>query len=202
MASIQDNPGVDNSEVVSAIFDATESVHSASSAVIDGTRKLNALEAEIKVTPTPDMIPRAGSNGKIDINWLPIEEPSPTRDDVAGTYKSAGTGISNTGFKLTDGADIATLFGKLDSVSESVSGSGSFITDVSISASGKTLSVTKTKGNPSHCTYCTYCSASTHCSYCNHCSYCSYCNRCVCSSSDKCVTVCTACTYDANCGDN
>ena len=194
MADSNKEQNVSDIQVALAAVEALEAVQDADAALVTGMSKLHELEDQIRVIPTPDMVPRAGSNGKIDAGWLPIEEPSPTRDDVAGSYTSGGTGISNTGFKLADGSDIATLFGRLDSVSESVSGSGQLLSDISLSVSGSTLNVAKTMGNPSYCNHCTYCSGSTHCTYCNHCSYCSYCNQCA---------FCYDCTYDNNChGDN
>lgn len=99
--------------------------------------------------------------------------PSPTRDDRANSYQSAGTGSTNTGFKLANGSDIATLFGKLNSVENSSSGTGTFISDVSIAVSGTAVKLTKTKGTPGYCSHCGYCS---YCSYCNCNCNCNSCN--------------------------
>ncbi len=99
--------------------------------------------------------------------------PSPTRNDLANSYKSAGTGSTDTGFKLANGSDIATLFGKLDSVSNSSSGTGTFISDVSISVSGTAVKLTKTKATPGYCSHCGYCS---YCTYCQCNCNCASCN--------------------------
>ena len=91
---------------------------------------------------------------------------SPTRNDTAASYTSAGTGSSATGFKLADGSDIAEIFGKLDNVENAASGAGSFVSDVSLAVNGKIVLLNKKMATPGHCSYCAYCSHCSHCSYC------------------------------------
>lgn len=91
---------------------------------------------------------------------------SPTREDAAVSYTSAGTGAEATGFKLADGTDIAEIFGKLDDVENTASGAGSFVSDVSLAVNGKIVQLNKKMATPGHCSYCSYCSHCSHCSYC------------------------------------
>lgn len=100
---------------------------------------------------------------------------SPTREDAAVSYTSAGTGSEATGFKLADGTDIAALFGKLDSVEQEQTGTGSFVSDVSLAVNGKVVQLNKKMATPGHCSYCSYCSHCSHCSYCSS-SNCACCN--------------------------
>ncbi len=100
---------------------------------------------------------------------------SPTRNDTAASYTSAGTGSSATGFKLADGSDIAEIFGKLDNVENAASGTGSFVSDVSLAVNGKVVQLNKKMATPGHCSYCSYCSHCSHCSYCSS-SNCACCN--------------------------
>lgn len=100
------------------------------------------------------------------------------------TITSGGTSATVTKFEIADGTDLGTLFGKLDTVSQSVSGSGNILTDVTVTVNGKNIAIAKIRGTvPTG--YCSYC---THCGYCTYCqcasSYCEpkYCSTCGCSN--------------------
>lgn len=75
-------------------------------------------------------------------------------DLAANSYKSAGSGAASTGFKLANDTDIGAIFGKLDGVENTTSGSGGFVQDVALSVNGKNVKMTKTLRAPQYCTYC------------------------------------------------
>lgn len=87
-----------------------------------------------------------------------------SRADKAASYTSAGESATATGFKLLSGADIGTLFGKIDNVTLATAGSGNYVGSVGVSISGKTAQITQNKIGPAYCGYCSYCS---YCTYCN-----------------------------------
>jgi hypothetical protein len=111
---------------------------------------------------------------------------NPNRNDKASSYKSDGTGATATGFKLLDDTDIGVLFGKIDDVTLSTSGSGNYVGSIAVSVTGKAAKITQTKVGPTYCGYCSYCTYCTHCAYGYYCSYCTYCTYCQCNCNCDC----------------
>ena len=137
-------------------------------------------------TPTPkkDSLVQAGADGKIDAGWMPSTVVQTNSGKISGsvlpaTIKSGGN-TTTTGFQLANGTDLAAVFGKLMGVENATSGSGDFLSGVSLSVNGTKVKMTQTKRGPAYCTYCTHCS---HCAYGYYCSYCTYCTYCHCDCS-------------------
>lgn len=121
----------------------------------------------------------------IDRRVTALEERNWGTED---SFTSSNGTATETGYLLADGTDLADIFLNSSDVIMKSTGTGGFVTDVSLDTSveGK-VTFTKTKGAVSYCSYCSYCSVTGYCSYCTHCSYCRYCN-----GSSTC----------SNCGDN
>jgi hypothetical protein len=130
---------------------------------------VNRLTSE----PAPNNTPAAGSDGKINGGWLP------------SVIKSGGNSTA-TGYQIANGADLATLFGKLEGVENTYTGAVGYMTDAALSVADKNVRLSETLVAPSYCTYCTYCAS--YCSYCTYCTTvrctqcvdCSYCACCLC----------------------
>ncbi len=68
----------------------------------------------------------------------------------------SGGSTTTTGFQIADGTDLATLFGGVDNVTVTTSGTG-FVNNITTTKSGKNITLTQNKGAVAFCTYCTYC---------------------------------------------
>jgi hypothetical protein len=137
---------------------------------------LQDLIARFTLTAAPGKTPQGNeSDGRIDVSWLPA------------VIKSGGN-TSNTGYQIADGSDLAELFGKLKGVENTTSGSGSFVSGVTLSVSGANVRLTQSKATPGYCGYCSHCG---YCSYCTNCTYCTYCTYCSnCGNCSDCSSAC------------
>ncbi len=55
-----------NADLVNEVIVAVAAVQDAHATMVEGARELRAVKAQITATPAPDLIPRAGSDGKLD----------------------------------------------------------------------------------------------------------------------------------------
>ena len=91
----------------------------------------------------------------------------------ASILKSNGASATTSGFQLANGTDIGTLYASAIANSP---GSGSVVTNATLSKSDGTITLTLTKAAWTYCSYCGYCV------YCGYCTYCTYCQtNCQCS---------------------
>ena len=113
-----------NAELARKVIGAVDAIQDAHVTVIDGARKLTTLEAQIVTTPAPDMLPRAGSTGKLDAGWLP---GSQCYFAVCATSASAAAKtVTLSGFVLSPGAVINLIFNNVNTATSptlSVNGS-------------------------------------------------------------------------------